>query len=305
MPRAALPIADHPRACGENLTGGMPMTPTEGSPPRVRGKRFERNSAQISLRITPARAGKTKPATRCWPRCRDHPRACGENALNETVQQYFFGSPPRVRGKQSQPTKNVTGGRITPARAGKTPRLVWRNAENSDHPRACGENMATFEPNLMLGGSPPRVRGKPQDRYAVSHAEGITPARAGKTGRHRPALRTAPDHPRACGENYHGAAALRPFKGSPPRVRGKPPLVERGAAQVRITPARAGKTSLRRPTVCCRRDHPRACGENDAGVAARARELGSPPRVRGKLDQPDFRPVLPGITPARAGKTRS
>ena len=71
---------DHPRACGENTEGGMPMTPTEGSPPRVRGKRCTCCSITALSGITPARAGKTTLYHGQPGVSRDHPRACGENA---------------------------------------------------------------------------------------------------------------------------------------------------------------------------------------------------------------------------------
>ena len=55
--------------------------------------------------------------------------------------------------------------------------------------------------------------------------------------------------------------------------------------------------------MCCRRAHPRVCGENPTMVAWRLPAAGSSPRVRGK---PGFlRPLLPegGLIPACAGKT--
>ena len=74
-------------------------------------------------------------------------------------------------------------------------------------------------------------------------------------------------------------------------------------ARCRITPARAGKTV---PELLARRvieDHPRACGENVNKVAENFYLVGSPPRVRGKLDIVHNAVGGDGITPARAGKT--
>ena len=71
-----------------------------GSPPRVRGKLLRLRSQNSSLvRITPARAGKTRGSKRRTCRCRDHPRACGENAILPQRTWKYAGSPPRVRGK--------------------------------------------------------------------------------------------------------------------------------------------------------------------------------------------------------------
>ena len=50
---------DHPRRCGENVSHSNTDSRKPGSPPQVRGKRLSILSASISLRITPAGAGKT------------------------------------------------------------------------------------------------------------------------------------------------------------------------------------------------------------------------------------------------------
>mgnify|MGYP000951020190 CR=1 FL=1 len=70
---------DHPRACGENYCVIAVMSKSLGSPPRMRGKLKPRVADEASGGITPAHAGKTRPATRCHQAPRDHPRACGEN----------------------------------------------------------------------------------------------------------------------------------------------------------------------------------------------------------------------------------
>ena len=50
---------DHPRRCGENYLFRFYMTPSEGSPPQVRGKPVTSALIAIAVRITPAGAGKT------------------------------------------------------------------------------------------------------------------------------------------------------------------------------------------------------------------------------------------------------
>ena len=52
---------DHPRRCGENETHGLPTRVHRGSPPQVRGKLHDVESANYDERITPAGAGKTFP----------------------------------------------------------------------------------------------------------------------------------------------------------------------------------------------------------------------------------------------------
>ena len=50
-------------------------------------------------------------------------------------------------------------------------------------------------------------------------------------------------------------------------------------------------------------DHPRGCGENFAVSGFLPRQMGSPPRMRGKLNQAVAVFCFAGITPADAGKT--
>ena len=91
--------------------------------------------------------------------------------------------------------------------------------------------------------------------------------------------------------------------GSPPRVRGKPRQRLTAAATTGITPACAGKTPLLQSHTNCSRDHPRVCGENPHHHSKRSFDMGSPPRVRGKLTFRSCLPPVSGITPACAGKT--
>ena len=72
----------------------------------------------------------------------------------------------------------------------------------TDHPRGCGENApAVITVNATLG-SPPRMRGKLEDKMRVYIESRITPADAGKTCRKAKRTRFEQDHPRGCGENH-------------------------------------------------------------------------------------------------------
>ena len=167
----------------------------------------------------------------------------------------------------------------------------------------CGENAAISAKTGLTRGSPPRVRGKLTFSSTRVLRKGITPACAGKTCLSRNETGDSRDHPRVCGENGHVLRAGDIGRGSPPRVRGKlalfVALVEMGG----ITPACAGKTQL--PCTHCgvQRDHPRVCGENSCGRFIRRPDMGSPPRVRGKLIPFLLSNRDHGITPACAGKT--
>ena len=151
---------------------------------------------------------------------------------------------------------------ITPACAGKTCISSAVSALLPDHPRVCGENSTRFPTPYSPRGSPPRMRGKHKDFAQKVEGVGITPAHAGKTPASRGAPGLSQDHPRACGENTRGFTRLPPSQESPPRMRGKLRHRREQNREAGITPAHAGKTSITTLRLLCRRDHPRACGEN-------------------------------------------
>ena len=90
--------------------------------------------------------------------------------------------------------------------------------------------------------------------------------------------------------------------GSPPRMRGKVQAVHPELRPMRITPAYAGKRGGQRALRFLPQDHPRVCGEKVFALSAAACAAGSPPRMRGKVAQKDFRCDKVRITPAYAGK---
>ena len=155
------PEEDHPRGCGENLPIEYNAVPVIGSPPRMRGKLMFEIDSCGNVGITPADAGKT---------CR------ASVALNVPP-----GSPPRMRGKLLGNWVIAEGLGITPADAGKTVYCWTAGTVPTDHPRGCGENCAPVMVERCPSGSPPRMRGKPDDRTVIIGTNGITPADAGKT----------------------------------------------------------------------------------------------------------------------------
>ena len=76
--RLAERAKDHPRACGEKLSGSCRYHSCTGSPPRVRGKVCCCKSMSLAEGITPARAGKRISIDLGVSSSWDHPRACGE-----------------------------------------------------------------------------------------------------------------------------------------------------------------------------------------------------------------------------------
>ena len=152
-----------------------------GSPPRMRGKRDSVSAVNSVTRITPAHAGKTLHCFDALSCLKDHPRACGENAVTDKSKVFHKGSPPRMRGKLWKIMYDINKVGITPAHAGKTWISNVGGGYPRDHPRACGENFKRRIPDIRAAGSPPRMRGKPFVVVSKSATYRITPAHAGKT----------------------------------------------------------------------------------------------------------------------------
>ena len=174
-------VRDHPRVCGEKEAAALSEVYETGSPPRVRGKAFLRFLSRSLSRITPACAGKRGGRTVSFFLIRDHPRVCGEKARTLIAWEEPQGSPPRVRGKESNAKTGQKARRITPACAGKRASSFHSMLTRWDHPRVCGEKQLGKNATDYTLGSPPRVRGKVSvDEVNVFHG-GITPACAGKS----------------------------------------------------------------------------------------------------------------------------
>ena len=125
-----------------------------------------------------------------------------------------------------------------------------------------------------------------------------------------------------CGEKDTSLRMFAGIKGSPPRVRGKGGYVAivntdkwitprvRGKVALKqrvcddsgITPACAGKSTRKSRKRTTTRDHPRVCGEKVFGIPISVSNMGSPPRVRGKVVRPLWKKCSMRITPACAGK---
>ena len=172
---------DHPRRCGENSACTGFCTVLGGSPPQVRGKHAAQKARFLTLRITPAGAGKTVHHHAPAERGEDHPRRCGENKPLDKAAQRDSGSPPQVRGKLRAASTPLDQRGITPAGAGKTSFPFSVSGAHWDHPRRCGENRDSLCILWYMMGSPPQVRGKQAGGATRLKPYRITPAGAGKT----------------------------------------------------------------------------------------------------------------------------
>ena len=152
---------------------------------------------------------------------RDHPRVGGEKILLHLAVHGCLGSPPRGRGKVLLLRIVRIAVRITPAWAGKStigqkfPQSEW------DHPRVGGEKEMELPYHESAWGSPPRGRGKGEQKLLLFQPLRITPAWAGKSRLDYYFPQFAKDHPRVGGEKLKTSEILPANRGSPPRGRGK------------------------------------------------------------------------------------
>ena len=137
--RPILNSAVHPRVCGERLSRKRATPGKVGSSPRVRGTR--------------------RGWCRSAPGFPVHPRVCGERQPPAHPVQELGGSSPRVRGTPRRLTLQPVGVRFIPACAGNAPFHQSGRQRQPVHPRVCGERHSEHGPELLAGGSSPRVRG--------------------------------------------------------------------------------------------------------------------------------------------------
>ena len=158
------------------------LNPSDGSSPRMRGKRQAHSFAQSPLRIIPAHAGQTESSSNPSRFRSDHPRACGANWTSTSCLRRLPGSSPRMRGKHGQFVVSHVCCRIIPAHAGQTPGVFEYLTFKSDHPRACGANGFRSLIESHNSGSSPRMRGKLLFCCLLLSLLRIIPAHAGQTG---------------------------------------------------------------------------------------------------------------------------
>ena len=167
---------------------------------------------RTSVGITPAYAGKSLTGQTTPLQARDHPRVCGEKLTTFDAGKLIPGSPPRMRGKAYPPPCSYGLLGITPAYAGKSPRLSMPTGAAGDHPRVCGEKFLRVTSLKLYTGSPPRMRGKVSQRKRGHYEKGITPAYAGKRAKRWRPKKYVQDHPRVCGEKTKKIPSHRPFQ---------------------------------------------------------------------------------------------
>ena len=269
--------------CGEHLASSVTGTFNEGSSPRVRGTRAAHDYQSVVRGIIPACAGNTAFDSREIIKARDHPRVCGEHATLRVKLLRVSGSSPRVRGTRRVEREPGGCAGIIPACAGNTTASTRERPSSWDHPRVCGEHDGLNVGMPVKLGSSPRVRGTRHGQASVDIPVGIIPACAGNTSSHQVTELFLRDHPRVCGEHLACTHIRSYVRGSSPRVRGTPQVVDVHRLNGGIIPACAGNTE-----------------PIQQGIRA---AQGSSPRVRGTLPPIPAVPRRVGIIPACAGNT--
>ena len=193
---------DHPRMRGEDLKEVVDVRRTGG--------------------ITPACAGKTNTLIWRMRSSKDHPRMRGEDWDGRGREWELWGSPPHARGRHVPRATRRARRRITPACAGKTPKLQCQEPYTPDHPRMRGEDASSPFGGDCKEGSPPHARGRHVPRATRRPRRRITPACAGKTPCCTVGMRPSRDHPRMRGEDGKKEGRVYVADGSPPHARGRP-----------------------------------------------------------------------------------
>ena len=295
---------DHPRTRGEKSKPTLKKRRKKGSPPHTRGKGISRLRLSAWRRITPAHAGKSEHVFGIIKCFRDHPRTRGEKFQLTDEVNYVSGSPPHTRGKECHALFPPVQSRITPAHAGKSRKCYSAFAPAEDHPRTRGEKSQVLQCLCSRRGSPPHTRGKGAAWATFATLKRITPAHAGKSLAVFFGCCRWGDHPRTRGEKHTYKIISFRRVGSPPHTRGKVPGIVIHRHRGRITPAHAGKRCRSEPRRQALMDHPRTRGEKRHCRRKTRTANGSPPHTRGKVKVKKPSGVLPGITPAHAGKSR-
>ena len=211
----------HPRSRGENPPAVAWRAWFAGSSPLTRGKRVKQHADQVSIRLIPAHAGKTRGYSLVGSAPAAHPRSRGGNPPTFGRSRVGAGSSPLTRGKHGtcQPALSIR--QLIPAHAGKTLSALAAGLWKSAHPRSRGENFASGALAVCRWGSSPLTRGKRRCPHGERAVRGLIPAHAGKTYRRWTAVSSPTAHPRSRGENVR----LRPMclwtTGSSPLTRGK------------------------------------------------------------------------------------
>ncbi len=293
----------HLRSRGEDRRRTWRPSRTAGSPPLARRGHQGDRPGRPGTRLLSARVERTRWHIGAMRGPTAHQRSRGEDTVVEGTGKDDDGSPPLARRGPKPVLTHRRGGRLTSARAERTPGPRWCPTRTTAHLRSRGEDPAREVPHAPTAGSSPLARRGHSRASRRRTAYWLTSARAERT-------------PQPNGSPAPGAAHLRSrgedcsLVTGPGRCSGSPPLARRGhvrglraAGHGRLTSARAERTTMPRIRARQRTAHLRSRGEDAARTAARARLDGSPTLAR---RAPPARPAgraAGRLTSARAEST--
>ncbi len=212
-----------------------------------------------------------------------HPRSRGDHAAPARPQPPPDGSPPLARGPLCLRLGGGQLRRLTPARAGTTGTGPGGTGPGAAHPRSRGDHHR-----------------RPRRRRLL---DWLTPARAGTTNQRSSGLSDETAHPRSRGDHDGQWPDWARNRGSPPLARGPQGRTHRRAHPGRLTPARAGTTSVRGAMLPALTAHPRSRGDHQWTAPLSPGSCGSPPLARGPRVHFPLPAAVCRLTPARAGTT--
>ena len=276
-----------------------------GSSPRTRGTGATAGRARAGRRFIPAHAGNSKQCRSRSLWAPVHPRARGEQCCRASLSIAVSGSSPRTRGTVERAQGLFVHTRFIPAHAGNRVSESNRVPLEPVHPRARGEQLATYVSIATANGSSPRTRGTGRRAVALCRVVRFIPAHAGNSGTALAVRCWAPVHPRARGEQGLPLRFKASTIGSSPRTRGTGSRIALRHLAGRFIPAHAGNRPLGVSRRVYSSVHPRARGEQLSQCLCSSTNDGSSPRTRGTVH---LRPsaVLGGrFIPAHAGNSLS
>ena len=251
--------------------------------------------------LTPAWAGTALrlPSASMVPGA--HPRVGGDGDQGVLHPCLAGGSPPRGRGRRTTPPRPFLRVGLTPAWAGTASQRPPSSPRSGAHPRVGGDGISNSTPSTTGPGSPPRGRGRQGVVSGAFRERGLTPAWAGTAHQASGRGSTSGAHPRVGGDGGQVSIGSAVPMGSPPRGRGRQPLIVLHDKGRGLTPAWAGTAKSRDRLAPWGWAHPRVGGDGWLGGFAAVDLGGSPPRGRGRLRMSPRCRRRSGLTPAWAG----
>ena len=126
-----------------------------------------------------------------------------------------------MRGKRLRVLLEKDPLRSIPAYAGETPVRGSSHARRKVDPRVCGGNSVIHDPQMVLHGRSPRMRGKLAPDEEIVELAGSIPAYAGETQCALERFLAQKVDPRVCGGNHYLRTGQELPTGRSPRMRGK------------------------------------------------------------------------------------